>query len=62
MSEYDAHKQLLIECEEINKKKGFKEKAKFLVDKSPERGDTDTQKLGDTLGDPNDPSTWQLLD
>lgn len=58
MSEYDAHKYLILDCDEINKKKGFKEKVKFLVDKEEKKADTDTQ----TLGDPNDSSTWQLLD
>lgn len=58
MSEYDANKWLTIDCDEINKKKGFREKAKFLVDKGEVNDNTNEQKLGD----PNDPSTWQLLD
>ena len=44
MSEYDAHKQLLSECDKVNKKKEIQEKFKFLVDKEVIEGDTDNTK------------------
>lgn len=66
MSEYDAHKWLLIDaitdCDKVNKKKGIREKFKFLVDKEVIEGDTNDTQGGINYGDEDDPTTWQILD
>ena len=62
MSEYNAHKQLLADCDKVSKKKGIQEKFKFLVDKEVIEVDTNNTKEDTPLGDPKKPDTWQILE
>jgi uncharacterized protein YxjI len=63
MSEYDAHKQL------ANTKDGYTsesvKKIKFMTERDKIKIDKDgipLLELEHKLGDPDDPSTWQLLE